>query len=102
VTDARLLEAYEQFPEPIQPGERALDHPAPGPGPRMRPPRDPFTPLGDMGPIPAVADCSPGGLAGVPLICTQVVRGRRAGHDHPIEGGRQEADIMPIRPGDDY
>jgi hypothetical protein len=30
VTDAQLLEADQQLPEPIQPGEGALDHPPPG------------------------------------------------------------------------
>ena len=30
MTDAQLLEADQQLPEPIQPGEGALDHPPPG------------------------------------------------------------------------
>ena len=102
MTDAQLLEAYEEFPEPIQPGERALYHPAPGPAPRMLVAQGSLASRGHMGPIPAVDHRGPGGLATVPLIRTQVVLRRRAGHDYPVEGGRQEADIMAVRPADDY
>ena len=102
VADAQLLEADQQLPEPIQPGEGALDHPPPGATLRMASARRRSASLGHMGPIPALDHRAPGGLPGVALIRTQVVSDRWAPHDQAVQRGHQEPHIMPVRPADDY
>jgi len=102
VADAQLLKAHQQLPEPIQPGKGALDHPAARPTLRMWPAGGGRASLGYMGAIPALEHRGPGGLPRIPLIRTQVVPARRAGHDHSVQRRRQEAHVMPIRPADDY
>jgi len=102
VTDAQLLEADQQLPEPVQPREGTFNDPAPGPAPRMVPTRGGVASLGDMGPIPALDHRAPSRLPGVALIRTQVVPNRWAPHDQAVQRGHQEPHVMPVRPADDY
>ena len=59
-----------------------------------------FTPLGDVRHIPAGSHRRVRGLAGVPLIPAEVLRGARFGggalHDDPVQRGLQEPHIMPL------
>ena len=102
----QLLEAHEQLAKPIQPGVRALHDPAASPAPGMPLPTQGFPPLRHMGNVAPLDHRRPGGRAGVALIRAEVVRGGgarpRPGHDHPRQGGDQQAHVVAVRPADDY
>jgi len=101
-----FLIPHEEFPEAVEPGQRAFDNPPPG---RVAPP----SPRGRALPtLPDVRDIGPrakgrrGRLPTVPLIGAEVLavvwpRGRSAA-DQAVEGGDQEAHVMPVRPADAY
>jgi len=58
------------------------------------------TPLGDVRHIPAGPHGRVRGLAGVPLVPAEALRGARSGggalHDDPVQRGLEERDVMPL------
>jgi len=58
------------------------------------------TPLGDVRHLPAGPHGRVRGLAGVPLVPAEALRGARSGggalHDDPVQRGLEERDVMPL------
>lgn len=99
-----LLEPDQQCPEPVEPGQGALHHPAPGGMPAPVRGWRGFPPLSDVGHLPPGADGGRGRRAAVPRIGAQVLAvvglGNGPRTDEPVQGGHGEADVMPIGSAD--
>jgi len=105
VTGSGLLEAYQEFPEAVQPRLRPLDDPTPGApvgvpaaGRGLRPP------LRDVRPVPPGPHGVVRRLAGVPFIPAEVLarrlRGRAGDHD-AVQRGHEEHHVMALGPAHD-